>query len=188
MKNILKNKAFIILAMLIITLFFYTSKSFAGYEQGDMPDIDFDMLGFSLDDGYCLINNNNLMNIVVLPHGFEGKLIYDGSSIYLSDGSKYLINELKSDGKWNNPILWDRNNNIFNIYYSTFDIYDTAGNVVFQKTPVVQGILAEVVTLEEAQEIPATIVGLAGLLIALLVCLIGFRKGWNRLSRILHKA
>lgn len=201
MKNILKNKAFIILAMLIITLFVTSSKVFGysfTYDNKKFNTIEIDKLdvsNFGNTGDFCIVKSSKAPHgyyLFLMPNDFHVKVRYrdDLKRIYLDYNYTYLKvefgdDELTTFNSWYESSFDD---NIDSVVYTTFDIYDQSNEVVFQKTPVVQGILAEVVTLEEAQEIPATIVGLAGLLIALLVCLIGFRKGWNRLSRILHKA
>lgn len=108
---------------------------------------------------------------------------YKLSPITREDGTLFL-----DFANCNSLRPYDTYSNCLGLIHSSVDIYDMSDSnkVVFQGPPV--GTLAKVVTLEEAKEIPITIVGLAKSLIPLLICLISFWKGWQILSRILHRA
>lgn len=147
----MKNKIINVILISIMLMILFINKSYAGYSEGDYPEITFDTLGFDVNNGYILLNNNGLMNIVILPDNFTDKVIYTGSVIYLSNGTRYMINELKGDGKWNNAITSSRNSNIREIYYSTVNIYDSDLNVVFTATP--QVIIPEITQVEELPKI-----------------------------------
>lgn len=124
--------------------------------------------------------------------GFQSNYesITDFSCIY------YSINE--SDGLINTT---DKNRTSFtnarsgyyvsgsnHYFYTNINIYtdNTCTAFFFQIAPLtLEPILGKV---EMTQEITTTIVGLAKLLIPLLICLLGFWKAWQLLSRLLHKA
>ena len=64
-------------------------------------------------------------------------------------------------------------------------IVEPGGDFVHLAPLTLEPILEKV---EMTQEITTTIAGLAKLLIPLLVCLVGFWKAWQALSKLLHKA
>ena len=186
----MKNKIISVILISIMFMVLFINNSYAGYSEGDYPEITFDTLGFDLNNGYILLNNNGLMNIIILPDNFTDKVIYTGSAIYLSNGARYMINELKGDGKWNNAITSSRNSNIREIYFSTVNIYDSDLNVVFQPAPVeiTQVLLEETTKAGIMYQIKTMIVGFLKYLIVLVVSVIAFYKGWKFLSTQLRKA
>lgn len=74
-----------------------------------------------------------------------------------------------------------------NVVYSTFDIKDSAGNVVFRQAPVV-GTLAPIVQETPLEGTVQEIVEVLPIVLIILVGLISLRKALALLSQILHQA
>ena len=71
--------------------------------------------------------------------------------------------------------------------YSSFDLYYTNGNLFFRRAPIKANFLHQMMGVKMGA-VMTTVVSLIPLLMALLVSLIGFRKAWAWLSRVLRKA
>ena len=99
--------------------------------------------------------------------------------------------------KWNNNV-WNRIANSTGspltktfgnriIIYNNYDILDSDGNVVFQKAPIKVSFIDTMKTVKMGATM-TTVVSLIPLLILLLASLMGFRKAWAWLSKVLRKA
>ena len=99
------------------------------------------------------------------------------SSWYRSNGSP------GSSFNYSFPLDYDKG---YSIVDSSFDIYDTNANVVFQKAsqPIVetQGTLAKIVEEQETEKVMEEIVGILPIVIVVIVSLIAIRKAiqWIR--------
>ena len=71
--------------------------------------------------------------------------------------------------------------------YSSFDLYDDYGDIFFQKAPIKATFLHQMREVEMGATM-MTVVSLIPLLILSLVSLMGFRKAWAWLSKVLRKA
>ena len=178
----MKNK--IVVISLIFSLFIgmFLNISYAGYSEGDMPEITFDTTDYDTSK-YFLVDNQAGVFIFMLPKDFTGKVIYENGDIWLSDGNSYLICQIVND-VWCNRAITDRTNGNFSIYYSTLDIYNNSGNVVFHAPPVTT--LAEVLTLEEGRKTIVEIVALLPLILVVVVSFLGLRKALNWLLTLLR--
>lgn len=211
MKNLLKNKIFIILGLLFI-LCSLNSKVFASSEKSfDFNDSTY---YYNLPEGcinYIIAYDSNSSFLLFYTKDNDGVFNYGTrggypSVQYYTDKSfssikKYyrtynkIYATTQSDGKKfidfansNSLREYDTFSNCLGLVYSTVNIYDMndSNKVVFQAPPV--PILAKVVELGEAKEITTTLAGLLKLLIPLLICLLGLWKGLNLLLRILRMA
>lgn len=178
----MKNK--IVVISLIFSLFIgmFLNISYAGYSEGDMPELTFDTTGYDTSK-YFLVNNQAGVFIFMLPNDFTGNVIYENGDIWLSDGNSYLICQIVKD-VWCNRAITNRTNGNYSIYYSTLDIYNNSGDVVFRKPPVTT--LAEVLTLEEGRKTIVEIVGLLPLILVVVVSFLGLRKALNWLLTLLR--
>ena len=73
------------------------------------------------------------------------------------------------------------------ILYSSFDLKYENGDVFFQRAPIKANFFTQMREVEMGATM-TTVVSLIPLLILLLVSLIGFRKAWAWLSKVLRKA
>ena len=74
-------------------------------------------------------------------------------------------------------------------FTANFNVYNNSSCTDFFFNTPVTGILAPILEkVEMSEPILTTVVGLVGLLIPLLICLLGFWKAWGLLSKILHKS
>ena len=148
----------------------------------------------SSSNSFAVVNTGNYKNTLYVATG-DG-FFYDVGFICCSTECYmvYIVN-----GEYVvQPDICSANSRLCNAgelcYFST-GLYDgiyknklvvEAGGDFFQLAPLtLQPILEKV---EMTQEITTTIVGLAKLLIPLLICLLGFCKAWQLLSKLLHKA
>lgn len=207
MKNLLKNKIFIILGLLFI-LCSLNSKVFA-VSPSELSETDLKKV---IQLGYKSINDNGYN-----AKDFTKYLISNQGICYFTDNStidtipwsgSILVKAKNNFSVWfdfdtlqSTGIADNMNNQIGNpwdmvyirdVFYSSFDICKD-GKILFTKNidffqvaPV--GRLATMVTLEEAKEITTTLAGLTKLLIPLLICLLGLWKGLQVLLRILRMA
>ena len=80
-----------------------------------------------------------------------------------------------------------RIDNTTEFLYSSFDLFYSNGELFFQKAPIKANFLTQMREVEMGATM-TTVVSLIPLSMALLVCLIGFRKTWAWLSKVLRKA
>lgn len=170
-------------------------KGWAGYEKETYRYTIFKNLKSYIVDGYEFHIDTNGGDFFKLTLQKSGSTTIDisGSVTYYcyeySDTND--VWELVSRTKHNIgvPMCWNEYSDVFS---SNFDIYSNRranAGLFFQQTPLVELELAPVVErINLTTEITTTITGLVGLLIPLLICLIGFWKGWHLLSNLLHRA
>ena len=178
-------------AMLFCLLGF--SKCFASTDY-NVDDYDYHFV-FSYE-GNTFLTTCSDNNIVV---GGYGGSLSNGYIIYFLTGSynTYVLKDesfvscgLSEYGIRNFTIT---NLDSFSMTYSDFDIkYDgywsekLGEEIFFQKTPLVQGIVAQQVETVEMSQVLQEIVGILPLIIALLVSLVGLRKGLKMLLTFLR--
>lgn len=76
-----------------------------------------------------------------------------------------------------------------NNIYSSHDVLDSSGNVVFQKaSQPVQGTLAKIVEKQETNKVMEEILGILPVIIVVLVGLIAIRKAIAFLAHLLHQS
>ena len=203
MKNLLKNKKIIILIILIMTLFLTSSKvlgySFT-YDNKKFNTIEIDKLnveGFGNTGDFCIVKSPNATHgyyLFLMPNDFHVKVRYrdDLKRIYLDYNYAYLKVEFGDDnltsfGNWYESSFDD---GIESVVYSTFGVYNPDDKLVFQAPPVeiTQVLLEETTKAGIMNQIKTMIVGFLKYLIALVVSVIAFYKGWKFLSTQLRKA
>lgn len=158
-------------------------------------DPEYDYLVYNYDSMFaiCFIKKDNDLKWRIVSKGvgsywFIANKLF-ASYEYLYDASTYKL----TSSTYSETRDWMTthkggfvNSNL--MFLSSFDIYrDTDYNEIFFH-PAPLTLVQELEKVEMTQEITTTIVGLAKLLIPLLVCLIGFWKAWQALSKQLHKA
>ena len=202
-ENIFIHKILPILSILILVSFIFINNNvFAS-------NISVDISSIVNDSVWCIFLGEDGNYYLAVG-------INKGSDCFMYESNTYLRYRIDiSGGAWLNYDLYifDSSNYEFvyhssqgfnysgvkEFIYSSKDIKIERGSsdVFFQQTPVLtSSILIQVETslaqelekVEMTQEITTTIVGLAKLLIPLLICLLGFCKAWQLLSRLLHKA
>lgn len=136
---------------------------------------------FFVCDGYFInnkyyLNNNSVSNYIY----FE----------YDTNGSFIRANSLRCDSSFS---LW----NGMSICYSSTDLYDSNGVLVFQVAlpeipeepqQITQVLAEETEKVQIAEQLKIMIVGFLKYLIVLVISLIAFWKGWQFLSTQLRKA
>ena len=192
MKNKFLTKVLIISFCVISSMLIFSSNSLAFDFTHDnveykLPDLPTDLSPEFDKNSYFILKDAGGGIYLIYTTSTLSHVVYAEGKLYFKDGNASFGSYVLSKDTWS----FDTKTGLFKganftFLYSKFDIYDGNDNVFFQRTPV--GQLVKVVTLEEAKEIPLTIVGLAKFLIPLLICLISFWKGWQILSRILHRA
>ena len=196
----MKNKILIISILFIIITFSLTLSCFAGMDFTVTDELIENCNSISNGRDYIILTDNYTCYVLFLPTNV--------SRVYISNGRLYNYTDGTTNGLFD---LYTANNNVlsdggdgtsydristFSFWYSTIDIMNgtTGDTVFFQKTPVTEQttkptILYPILEKTEMKEpIITTIVGLAKLLIPLLICLIGFWKAWQLLSKTLYKA
>ena len=185
----MKTKISFILLIFIAFIAIFNSKCFADFE-------------FISSDG-------NTYTIGDLPFDTETYPYYiildeSGSNRYKIIFSRVPFIANSSNGRvWtsNNSscsnILYFKNSNSYNNSYGTsytsHDILDSNGNVVFQvaRQPVEetsQVVLAEIVENQEANKVMEEILGILPVIIIVLVSLIGLRKSFSFLKNLLKQS
>jgi len=135
------------------------------------------------DNKYKLYMPFEINNIYVERSGTKTKIHYPSSVIYYEweqgMGSWEYI--------WPYDALTDIVFDYEQILYSSFDLKYENGDIFFPKAPIKVNFLAQLREVEMGATM-RTVVSLIPLLILLLVSLIGFRKAWAWLSKVLRKA
>lgn len=211
----MKNKFIIIslIFMLILSFFTFSCNVYASndFNINSVPSIS----GFVGDnDKYfivCYGNNKYILyiqranssngcnnNIVVYKDGDNyclktyGYQITDKYRLFLNRDNDWCWGgnvDKYVDSSWVIPL--DTVSDDFNfIVYSCEDIYDTSGNVVFHAPPVgiTQVLLEETTKAKIMGQIKTMIAGFLKYLIALVISVIAFYKGWKFLSTQLKKS
>ena len=194
MKNLLKNKKCIILIILIMTLFLTSSKVFGysfTYDNKKFNTIEIDKLnveGFGNTGDFCIVKSPNATHgyyLFLMPNDFHVKVRYRDNYAYLK--VEFGDDNLTSFGNWYESYFVD---GIESVVYSTFEVYNPDDKLVFQTPPVeiTQVLLEETTKAGIMNQIKTMIVGFLKYLIALVVSVIAFYKGWKFLSTQLRKA
>ena len=117
----------------------------------------------------------------------EGVMRFSGPSMvyyyYYENSSNWTSGDKIIGGQ----IISILNNDDDYIVASSFNIYNTDGTIFFHKAPIKANLSQQMREVEMGATM-TTVVYLIPLLIPLLVCLIGFRKAWAWLSKVLRKA
>lgn len=202
MKNILKNK-FILIAFLAMLIIFTSVSSCFAYTITDNTS------NASVVNYPDFITNSNIFlclsiggdikyaDLCVLPEGFNSDNIYiSGGYIKTKEEVSleiYRLNSEQTDWVYHSSYILKVNSNFSGsstLRYSTFDIKDTDGNVVFQGAPQAPGITKALV--EQANQVGMNpllqIKTILPIILITLVSLIAFWKGLQMVSQILRKA
>ena len=215
MKNLLKNKIFIIIFSLFI-LCTLNSKVFASSEKS--VEFNDNTYYYSLPEGcvnYIIAYDSDTSFLLFYTKDNEGVFNYGIRGSYpsvqyytdksFSSTKKYYRTYTKtypitqSDGRKfidfaNSNTLreYETFSNCLGLVYSTVDVYDMndSNKVVFQPAPVeiTQVLLEETTKAGIMNQIKTMIVGFLKYLIVLVVSVIAFYKGWKFLSTQLRKA
>ena len=149
--------------------FYYNEKAGVGY----LVFVDADLL-FVTDTGNYSIKYTNCDLV---------KNQYVGISFFVTEKEGIVTSSLMFSDSGSGIDSVDQ------IVFSSCDILNSDGEVVFQKTPVgVQSTLVPIVQQAPLEETTKEIVGILPIVLIILVGLIGLRKGLALLSQTLHKA
>lgn len=193
----MKNKILSIFLIVILISFCFINSVFA--VTTNVPESFLNLI-YNTEDyksgNYFLMvteNDTTKYKVYFIPKNDNLKVYCDGSKIYFNPsvsgvkvygaGDTGLGSLIGTYSFSSEKYMHDSSN----LFFAEFDVYtDSTYSDFFFDTPTVLFQVLEKV--EMTQEITTTIVGLAKLLIPLLVCLIGFWKAWQALSKQLHKA
>lgn len=162
---------------------------------------------FSYDENCFYIARNSSIGFCVYKVTDVGQFFYrDGSKVYAyssvscslsyklyiydSDGWRYSSGGNPSVSAGSSKEVVDFFSDEYPIIYSNVDIYSDVNktDVFFQRTPLPQITLSEIVEEANPKIMMAELIGVLPLVIGLVVCCLGLRKGWNLLAAALHKA
>lgn len=191
MKNIFKNKFFIILSLFFILVFNVFTSCFATFNQsatlrtGDvvdvsLPDLPFDVnnsnyvvfynkasspsgyycILFDDDNYFCKMNIEDNPSYLIYKLNFGVNDITSSAKLYHLTDDNWSLNRSLPDGTTKGLVMslnhGQKENPTFQhayIIYSTMDITDNNGNVVFSGAPVTVEQVT-IPTITQAQEIP----------------------------------
>lgn len=212
----MKNKILIITIIFVLISFLFINNSFAVANYPDVAET-VESFGH-LYRKYIVIscNNNGEEMILLWVFGCSSESLIENSRFEITEtGVDIVVSSLDLtanggslqyqsynilDGKWNAHGYSYLNNGQtktlgtgatdgvnLKIYESSHPVYYKGTDTIFSTEPpmILSGIVKE---MEMMEPIVTTLLGLLGLLIPLLICLIGFWKVWSLLSRILHKS
>lgn len=165
MKVIIKNKFFIILLAVLIVLMSVTNV-FASFDfkyndvSYSYPDLPIDLpTSYNISNFVIFHDAGNRIYISFLDTNFHGNVIYDNSSLYYSNSDLTFYSYSLENNIWKflNSTDCYRGAN-FTFLYSSFNIYNSSGNVVFLAPP--QGII-----ISQVEEIPQMMEGVLQVII-----------------------
>lgn len=217
MKNILNNRILVILSIFVILITSLCTSCFASSDLKFSNDETYTLSDFSEfvgNDSYIIVygSNKNLgKRFLLLPYNKEQYkvLLYKSGDYYSlqlhsidTDGGynyskKYTFRYcLDKNSAWLSGTTSDSSGFYFDggieCVYTTDDIYDTEGNLVFQGAPQIPEItktLVEQTTQTQIQEqLKLMITGFLKYLIVFVISVIAFWKGWKFLSKQLKRA
>ena len=200
----LKNRK-IIVVLLVFMLFFisiFTVRCSAfsididneNVDLPDLPDTVKDKIffignsGYSSDGDYfiCFYNGDREGVSAVYNIDGQGKVSFvkDNNALTMS---RYIY--YKSNGVWQNlSTRPDQSIKGGNIYYSNSDILNVDGTIFFHKPETVRTVLAPVLGVVEMDKVLVQIIQILPMILVVVVSLVGLRKAWLLLSKILHQA
>lgn len=145
------------------------------------------LISFNSETGtYYLLKPLNPQNVYVSKQGSDiyfrfatSAISYywkagEGGSSWIKESELNYLTDLRID-------------NTREFLYSSFDVFYSDGSLFFQKAPIKASFLTQMRAVEMGATMK-TVVYLIPLLIPLLVCLIGFRKAWAWLLKVLRTA
>ena len=197
MKNFLNNKFNLIIILLVAIILGFGSSVFASYEF-TYNDVEYSLPDLPRDDTNFIILSNSSYYYVYYFSGDVDNLYfgYEGSDFcayyYSSNSCSYTLYHLSINStNW----VFERSSS-FNRglmlsgspLYSTFDLKDNNGNVVFQGAPQEQAqelTLVPIVEQAEMEKTMAEILGILPLVVSLLVSIIAIRKAISFLRNVL---
>lgn len=151
----MKNKILTVSIIFILISFIFINNSVFAVTKEDLVDVSqLDLSkypsGYSLDNGYIMVVNNSIYDIIIMPDNFTGTLLWEGTRIYTSDSSNYLCIRMY-DVSFGDYFVSNSCTNNTEIFYGTMNVYNSSGEVVFQQAPVTE----QPETIPETVEIPA---------------------------------
>lgn len=216
MKIIFNYKFFIIISLFILLLFTFSVGSFAAttdlvFSDGNtysLPDFSSYVSGYKHYSIFYGRNENVGIRVILVPYNddYVYKLVKESSGKYslkkftptgsYSIGYNFYYLTGVNDSFWKSSKVSDDGGFYFNggFYsgYSTVDIKDGEGNVVFQKpvlVPEITKTLVEQTTQAQiTQQLQKMIVGFLKYLMVLVILVIAFWKGWQFLLMQFKKA
>lgn len=143
---------------------------------------------------YFLVMPLDPAKVEITKHELDLQIYCDTPSIIYTwnegESSWETYREINTWGKFNFG-LYKYENGIIEFLYSSFDLYYNKyyneGSLFFQKAPIKATFLHQMRGVKMGA-VMTTLVGLIPLLIVLLISLMGFRKAWAWLSKVLRKA
>lgn len=143
---------------------------------------------------YFLVMPLDPAKVEITKHELDLQIYCDTPSIIYTwhegESSWEIYREINTWGKFNFG-FYKYENGIIEFLYSSFDLYYNKnyneGNIFFQKAPIKATFLHQMRGVKMGA-VMTTLVGLIPLLIVLLISLMGFRKAWAWLLRVLRTA
>ena len=139
----------------------------------------------SEDNTYYLLKPLNPQNIYVSYSNGQKVFKFTGPAISYSWTGE-------GDTTWNKRLECNSSTNLIipdtrEFLYSSFDVFYDDGSLFFQRAPIKANFLTQMREVEMGA-IMTTVVFLIPLLILSLISLMGFRKAWAWLSKVLRKS
>lgn len=201
----LKNKKiFVVLLVAVLFLFiFLNNKSSAfsfSYNETNinLADLPFDyknenahfVIAYSNKGGYYFLIyyiGADFQKFYCVPNDYITTYNTNGNEI--KDGSVKLCDYDMSSESWGSVKNWGATS-IYNSYivFSSDDVYTSDGKIFFQKPELEKMILAPVLEIVEMDKVLVQIIQILPMILVVVVSLVGLRKGWQVLSKLLHQA
>lgn len=189
----LKNKKVLLLLLIFLILFIFSSNIFAVVldvdgSQVKLPDINFKHYVVLKGDNYYLMALDDVYSesANVCKAGDSSYKYCEGVTTsndnYLIKFPYYSLN----GNEWNlvtSVSNWTAGG--LSVIYSTENIYYN-NEIFFQKAP--QGVLTQIVEQVEMREVMTEIIKIIPLIIVVVVSFLGLRKALQILSMVLHRA
>lgn len=201
----MKNKKILIIALfLILFCLLGYSKSFAASSN----NLEFPEFKDKMTDEYdaCFIykkTSDECIYLVVYSttyptenvslHGYLPYYVKNSSGVESITTGIYRYYKLDNNNNWvldcySTSYALNVTLSLDNLYYSSVDIKDIDGNVVFSVPPQVQGIVAQQVEEIQLSQTLEEVLGILPMTLVVLVSLVGLRKGLKMLETFFHQS
>lgn len=203
------KKIFVVLLSVVVLLFSFMHSSYASTNSCPQDVIDF--ATSNNRNSNVVVLRDKESGYYYIPVIFKGYSYGDNANfvyrkykdvygltipgwqvctVYKYDGNDFIAIPEDEMSYWgsNSFFQFSYNGRNIEVAYSTLDILNEDGSVFFRQPEVEKMVLAPVLEVVEMDKVLIQIIQILPMILVVVVSLVGLRKGWQVLSKLLHRA